>query len=311
MKLGIVGAGAIGLTLAAQLARAHDIVVLARRGDVVAVLERDGIALVEERGVHYVPVRATVDPRAFSDRDAVIVAVKSYATVDALAPLRGILHRPALVASVQNGLGNVELARGALPGARVVAGSTTQGAVRLADGRVRAVNCGTTTFARDDGASPTSDELAAAFLAAGLEARVIDDAHALLWRKLIVNAAVNPLCALAGRTNGAIAHDPDLELLARGLTAEAAAVARADGAEIAEPWEIVRAAADASAANDNSMLQDLDAGRPTEIDAISGAIVRRAGAHGIAVPLTETVLRLVRARERSAADRPRHAEPNR
>jgi 2-dehydropantoate 2-reductase len=303
VKIGIVGPGAIGLTFAAQLARAHDVVVLARRGDVVAVLARDGIGLADERGIRYVRVRATVDPRAFADRDAVIVAVKAYATGDALAPLRGVLRRGALIASIQNGLGNVELARVALPGARVVAGSTTHGAVRLADGCVRPVNCGTTTFARDDGASPTSDELAAAFLASGLEARVVDDAHALLWRKLVVNAALNPLCALAGRANGAVTHDPDLEVLARALTAEAAAVARADGAEIPEPWEVVRAAAGASAANENSMLQDLDAGRPTEIDAISGAVVRHAQAYGLAVPLTETMLRLVRARERAAAGR--------
>lgn len=297
VKLGVVGAGAIGLTLAAQLAHAHDVVVLARRPDVAAALERDGISLVDEGDARCVRVRATADARAFADRDAAIVAVKSYATAEALAPLHGVLDRRALVASVQNGLGNVEIARAALPGARIVAGSTTQGAVRLRDGRVWPVNRGTTAFARDDAASPTSEELAAAFVTAGLDAYVVDDALGLLWRKLVVNAAISPLCALTRRPNGAIVEDANLQVLARTLTAEAAAVARADGVEIADVWATVVAAASATAANRNSMLQDFDAGRPTEIDAISGAIVRRARAHRIGVPLTETVLRLVRAHE--------------
>jgi 2-dehydropantoate 2-reductase len=298
MKVGIVGAGAIGLTLAAGLAGVHDVVVLARRAALADLLERDGIALSGDGATHYVPVRGTADPRDFAGRDVVIVAVKSYATTDALAPLRGVLPPYALLASVQNGIGNVEAARRALPNARIVAGSTTQGAIRLGDGRVRPVNRGTTIFARSDGVAPTSDDLAAAFAAAGLDATVADDVDALLWGKLILNAAINPVCALTGRPNGDAVTDPELRPVARALAGEAAEVARAEGVDPGDAWEAVEAAARATAANRNSMLQDLDAGRPTEIDAISGAIVGRARAHGITVPVTETVLHLVRARER-------------
>jgi 2-dehydropantoate 2-reductase len=297
MKVGIVGAGAIGLTLAAALASVHDVVVLARRVAVAELLERDGITVSDENGTRTVPVRATADPRGLAGRDAVIVAVKSYATADALAPLRGVLPGHALVASVQNGIGNVDAARMALPGARIVAGATTQGAIRLGEGRVRAVNRGTTVFARSDGTAPTSDDLAAAFAAAGLDASVTGDVPAMLWGKLIVNAAINPVCALTGRPNGDAVNDPEVRPLARALAREAAQVARAEGVEPGDPWPAVEAAAKATAANRNSMLQDLDAGRPTEIDAISGAVVAHAHAHGIAVPVTETVLRLVRARQ--------------
>jgi 2-dehydropantoate 2-reductase len=299
VKIGIVGAGAIGLTFAAALASAHDVVVLARRAAVAERIAHDGIALAGELEDEQIPVAATADASALADRDAVIVAVKSQSTAEALAPLRGILRPNALVASVQNGIENAEVARAALPGTRVVAGSTTQGAVALGDGRVRPIGRGVTTFERDDAASPTSEELAAAFAAAGLEARVTGDAAAMLWRKLVVNAAINPLCALAGRANGAVVTDPDLQPLARALAAEAAAVALAEGADIGDAWAIVEAAATGSMANRNSMLQDLDAGRPTEIEALSGAVVRRGRARGVPVPLTETVLRLVRARERA------------
>jgi 2-dehydropantoate 2-reductase len=309
MKIGIVGAGAIGLTLAAALAKVHDVLVLAHRPATAELLARDGIVVAGEGDVKHVPVHATADPALFGDRDVVLVAVKAHATAEALAPLHGVLLPHALVASVQNGIDNVALARAALPENRVVAGSTMQGAIALGEGRVRVVNRGATTFARDDKATPTSFDLAHAFVAAGLEARVADDVEALLWRKLVINAAINPLGALAVRTNGAVATDPDLAPLAQILAVEAADVAAAEGVDVGDPWEAVEAAARATAANRNSMLQDLDAGRPTEIDAISGAILRRARAHGIAVPLTETVLRLVRGRERSALKAGRGGEP--
>jgi 2-dehydropantoate 2-reductase len=308
MKIGIVGAGAIGLTFAASLARVHDVVVLARRTSVAEEIARDGVTVESGDGVRNVCVRATTDAAAFADREALIVAVKAYSTAEALVPLRGVLLQPhALVATIQNGIDNAAVVREALPGARVIAGTTQQGVIRLGDARVRSVNQGTTIFARDDAAAPTSDDLANAFVAAGLDARVGDDVDLLLWRKLLIVAVINPLGALTGRTNGAIVTDDDLIPRARALCAEAAAVARAEGVDPADAWEAVVAAARATAANRNSMLQDLDAGRPTEIDAISGAIVRRAKAHGIAVPLTETMLRLVRAREAAATRSPQRA----
>lgn len=295
----MVGAGAIGLALAAGLARAHDVVVLARRPEAAAQLARDGVTVVAEE-VRSVALSASADPRAFADREAVIVAVKSHATRAALAPLHGVLPPGALVVSVQNGLDNDLAARAALPGARFVSGSTSQGAIALGPARVRPIGRGTTTFARDARAAPTSDDLAAAFAAAGLEARVVDDATPLLWRKLVVNAAINLLGALARRTNGDVVTDPDLVPLAQALVAEAAAVAAREGVAIDEPWAMVEAAGRATAANRNSMLQDLDAGRPTEIDAIAGALLRRAAVHSLAVPLTDTMARLIRARERAA-----------
>ncbi|MBV8749058.1 MAG: 2-dehydropantoate 2-reductase, partial [Candidatus Eremiobacteraeota bacterium] len=311
-----VGAGALGLTFAAALATTHDVIVLARRADVADTLTHDGVTVDDANGTRRVRLHASADPRALAECDAVLVAVKAYATVDALAPLRGALGANALIASVQNGLDAAADARTALPGARVIAGSTTQGAIRLTATHVQRVNNGTTIFARNNSprhpeppprhpelvegsSSPTSDDLVAAFTAAGLDAHVTDDIATILWRKLIVNAAINPLGALARATNGAIATDPDLVPLARGLAAEAAAVAAAEGIEPGDPWALVEGVALTAAANRNSMLQDLDAGRPTEIEAISGAIARRAHRYGIAVPLTETVLRLVRARERA------------
>ena len=299
MRIGIVGAGAIGLSFAAALSAAHDVVLLVRRAEVAGAISRDGIAVAGPEESEFVPVAATADPRGMADRDALIVAVKAFATRDALAPLHGILAPHALIASVQNGIDNAADARAVLPANRVVAGSTMFGAIKVSDGHVRPVVSGATIFERDDSAAPSSDDLAAAFVAAGLDARVVDDIAPVLWRKLIVNATINPLGALARRPNGAIASDPDLSELGEALAREAGAVARAAGIDVGDPWEAAEAAARATAANRNSMLQDLDAGRPSEIEAIAGAIVRSAADHGIAVPLTHAMLRLVRARQRA------------
>jgi 2-dehydropantoate 2-reductase len=299
MKIGIVGAGAIGLTFAAALAPANDVVVLARRAEVAAAIERDGIALCFAAETAFVPVNTTLDPAALRDRDAVLIAVKAHQTRRALEPLRGILAPHALVVSLQNGLDNDRAARETLPAARVVAATTMRAAIVLGPGRVRPIGNGTTTIARDGAASPTSDDLSATFQAAGLDARVVDDIRPAVWEKLIVNAAINPLGALTGRTNAALTDDPDLAALGRALAAEAAAVASAEGVTIADPWGLVEAAVSATAANRNSMLQDLEAGRPTEIDAIGAAIVRHADAHAIAVPLTKAIVQLIRARERA------------
>ena len=294
MKIGIVGGGAIGLTFAAALATVHDVIVLEADREIVDVVRRSGIAVVESEETEFVPVRATLDPRELADREAILVAVKAYATHAALVPLAAVAAPNALFASIQNGLDNDVAARSALPRARIALGVTTHGALSLGPGRLRPGGRGMTTFARDRATYPTSDDLAAAFAQAGLEAEAVDDIAPVLWSKLIVNAAINPLAALARRTNGAIVDDPDLAQLARAVTAEAAAIAAAEGIPLPDAWARVEGTARATAENRNSMLQDLEAGRPTEIDAIGGALLARAAVHGIAVPLTGAMVALIR-----------------
>ena len=298
MKIGIVGGGAIGLTFAAALSTVHDVIVLERSHEIVDVVRRSGVAVIEDEETEFVAVRATLDAAQLADRAAVIVAVKAYATHGALTPLASVLPPSTLLASIQNGLDNDAAARAALPGVRFALGVTTHGALSLGPGRIRAAGRGCTIFARESSAHPTSDELVEAFAQAGLEAQAVDDIAPVLWGKLVANAAINPLGALTRRPNGAVVDDADLVQLARALAAEASAVAAAEGVPFENAWEIVEGTARATAHNRNSMLQDLEAGRPTEIEAIGGALLARAAAHGIAVPLTGAVVALIRARER-------------
>ncbi len=299
MKFGIVGGGALGLVFAAALTPHHDVTLLVRRSDVAENLRRDGIAAERDGVVTTTPVHATTAATDLAACDVVLVAVKAGATHDALAPLASVLRAGALVVSLQNGIDHVDVARAVLPGARVVAGPTMQGATLIDTRSVRFAGSGETVIARDGLSDPRADDVVAAFLTAGLRARAVDDATAILWDKLVRNCAINPLAALVGRTNGAVASDPELIGVARQLAAEAAAVALAEGVDVGDPWTLVEAAAKATAANRSSMLQDIEAGRTTEIDAISGAVLRRAERRGIPVPATAMIVALVHAKERA------------
>src|SRR5947209_15940635 len=107
MKIGVVGAGALGLTFAAALSSANDVVLLARRRSVAELIAREGAGIARDDGIEHFRVRITVDPHEMADRDALLVAVKAHATGEALGALRGVLGPHALVASVQNGIENV------------------------------------------------------------------------------------------------------------------------------------------------------------------------------------------------------------
>ncbi len=230
----------------------------------------------------------------------VLVLVKSRQTA-AVAPLAAAALAPGgRILSLQNGLGHRELlAAAAADGTRVLAGVTALGATGLGPDRVRAVGRGETLLGPSRGPGLDAEAIAAAFRAAGLPCRVAPDLEALLWRKLAVSAAINPLTALGGRPNGAILTDPLLRALALEAAHEAAAVAAAEGVDLGaeDPADWVLAVAERTAANRSSMLQDLDRGAPTEIEAICGALLERGARHGLDLPLCRWLLAAVRGLE--------------
>jgi 2-dehydropantoate 2-reductase len=149
------------------------------------------------------------------------------------------------------------------------------------------------------GENPLAAEVAALLASAGLEAQARADLPSLLWEKLLVNAAINPLTALTGLPNGGLAEDKLLRDLMLAAVAEGAAVAAAEG--VALPEDPVRRAVEVcrrTAQNRSSMLQDLDRGRRTEVDAINGFIVRKAKVYGIPAPVNGALYALVKGRER-------------
>ncbi|HLN61659.1 MAG TPA: 2-dehydropantoate 2-reductase, partial [Symbiobacteriaceae bacterium] len=205
------------------------------------------------------------------------------------------------VGNRRTGLGNAEALAGVLGPDRVLAGTTAQGATLLGPGRVAHGGNGPTRIApwTPGGAAALEVErVAALFNRAGLAASTAADARPLLWAKLAVNCAINPLTAILRVTNGQLLERPDARRLMEAAAREAGAVAAACGVRLREePVAQAIAVAGATAANRSSMLQDVERGRRTEIDAISGAVARLGAEHGVGAPVNATLAELVRALE--------------
>ena len=225
--------------------------------------------------------------------DIAVVATKSQGTAWAAETAKRVLAKDGTVLTIQNGLGHRERLATVLGDDRVAVGVIYVGAALEGDD-LRTTGPGRVELGR----APHVDELAAALAAGGMTATVVDDPWPAVWRKLVGNAAVNPVSALVGVTNGEL-----LEHLASRIVdaaaREAARVASAEGVPIAddEALRIWRTMAEVTSANRSSMLQDVRSGRPTEIDWINGEVVRRGRRHGVRTPVNEALLQLVEVLE--------------
>lgn len=280
----------------ACLARAgHRVTLAGSWATALAVVTRDGIRVDEAGGTWSTRLQATTTAAPTYPRDLVLVLVKSHQT-EAVAPFTA--HAAGMggwIVTLQNGLGNREALEAEAGRGRVGLGVTTAGATLLDPGRVRAFPA--PTLLGDDGAG-RAGRIAALFQGAGLDCRVAPDIASVVWRKLAVNCAINPLSALAGVVNGALLENDgwraDLEAAAR----EAGAVAAALGVPLdADPVALALDTARRTAGNRSSMLQDLDRGARTEIDAINGAVAALGRRLGVRTPVNEALTRAIHERE--------------
>jgi 2-dehydropantoate 2-reductase len=298
----VVGAGVIGSLYAAHLSRVAEVWVLTRRAEHARALEADGLE-VTGRAAFTGRVHATDDPARLPDVDVAIVATKATGLDAAARSLEG--HLPdAMVVTVQNGLGAEQIVRehGAWP---LVSGVTFMSGTRHDDTHVEYI-LDTETWLGPYNGIPYErvQELAYLIQRSGLKARAFPDLKPAQWSKLIFNATVNAVAALTG-----LPHDPhfaaeerpsDLGHLVHALVAEGKAVAAAAGIELHEdPWEMNVLATRRGSAHYPSMLEDVKAKRPTEIELITGSLVREAERLGVPVPLHLALYRLIKAKEDS------------
>lgn len=307
MRTVIVGPGALGSVIAAALHRhGHEVALLGRATPSAASETGAGFEIAQLDGaIASIPIATGHDPSVVTDADLVIVLVKSGDTTVAAAAIAPWLATGQPVLTLQNGLGNAERIRAAVgPGPMVLRGVTSLAATRLGQMSVRHTGVGPTLIGYSSPAEADRARGIAHWLnESGLPAAAVADIDRWMWRKLAVNAAINGLTALSGVPNGTIASEPAMLDAAEVIAEEVAAVARARGWEIGATRDIVIETARATAANRSSMLQDLDAGRPTEVNAIHGAIIAAAAEVGIATPATTVIAALIRVRERQALTR--------
>jgi 2-dehydropantoate 2-reductase len=303
MRFCVVGCGAVGSLFAANLAQLDDVEVWAYdlAHEHVDAINAGGLRL-SGAGDVVGRVRATADAEELPACDFGIVATKAMLSEYAIGGTGRAFARGA-VCSVQNGLGNEEALARHVP--QVIRGTTFPAGRLVEPGHVQWDVKGDTTigpFEPSPAPQAEIERLAETCTRAGLPTAAVDDARGPQWRKVIFNAATNPVGALTGLTHGRGCEDPGVRRLVSGLVDEGKAVAAAQDIELdADPEELIDHAARPDVAYDHkaSMLQDVEARRQTEIDYLNGGIVRFGREHGVPTPLNEAILALVKGLERS------------
>jgi 2-dehydropantoate 2-reductase len=298
----IAGVGVIGSLFAAHLARVAEVTALTRREEHARALNEEGLR-VSGRGDFVSRVTAATTPHALPKPELVIVATKGGDVDRIAAMLEG--HWPdAIVMTVQNGIGADEIVarHGGWP---LLASVTFMSGTRHSDTHVEYVLDTATWIGPARATTPEDARRVAALIeSSGLKAEAFDDVRPAQWSKLIFNATVNTVAALTGLRHeapfAALDEPRDLGHLVRALMDEGKAVAAAAGVTLDEdPWEMNVLATQRGHRHAPSMLEDVQAQRPTEVDMITGSLVREAHRLGVPVPLHETMYRLIKAKEAS------------
>jgi 2-dehydropantoate 2-reductase len=332
----IVGTGALATLFAARLTSSgHCVTMLGTWPEGLSALRQNGARIIDENGDEQnFSVHAIDDPKECRGAKVAIVLVKSWQTERAAHQLKECLSNSGLAITLQNGLGNREVLKKYLDEpfttedtestekknekdsvnsavshrhtvgvrgtngvvknpSRVALGTITIGATLLGPGLVKAGGDGTISIE----AHPALGPIEEALKSAKFKVEVVDDVLSIVWSKLIINAAINPLTALLKIPNGELLERPSARELMSALAKEAASVASAEKVNLPfrDPVAFVEDVARKTAGNHSSMLQDIQRGAPTEINAICGAVVRAARRHHIPTPINYACWQLVLA----------------
>ncbi|HTK23377.1 MAG TPA: 2-dehydropantoate 2-reductase [Gaiella sp.] len=303
MRVTIVGCGAVGSLFAANLAQLDDVEVWAFD------LDREHVAAINEHGLRLSgagevvgKLSATTDAAELPPSDFGIVATKCMHTAAAIEAAAAAFANGS-VCSVQNGVGNEEALAQHVE--RVIRGTTFPAGRVVEPGHVQWDVKGDTTigpFEPRPAAMVDIEQLADACTRAGMPTQAVADARGPQWRKLIFNAATNPIGALTGLTHGRVVEDAGLRRLVSQLVDEGKAVAAAQGIELdADPEELIDHAARPDVAYDHkaSMLQDVEARRATEIDYLNGGIAHFGREQSVSTPMNDAVTALIKGLEAS------------
>lgn len=308
----VIGGGAIGLLLAGRLAASGvSVTVRTRTGEQAEKLSAEGITI--ESAIGGTAIRAAVEASALeADSPAgpalTLLAVKQTALAPAFAaPIARAVPSGSPLAAFCNGIGHTDLLAGWLPGRTILAAVTTEASLKTGPAAVRHTGAGEIWLGRAplfeggrealaEGDEAEAEAVAAVLKQAGFSANVSNDMAKRMLRKLLNNAVINPLTSLLRISNGELVRTPERAAVTKRLFDETLGVLSACGLPPeAGLWEQLLELCAATAANRSSMLQDVLAGRGTEIAAINGAVARLAAAKGLPAPLNESVTALVSA----------------
>ena len=306
MRVAILGAGAMGCLYGAALHRGGaDVTFVDVNAEHLAAINERGLELERRTGTEFLPIHAVRPEDLSGPLDLVLVFTKTFITDAALAGIAHAIGPDTRLLSLQNGLGNDERLAAHAGESRVLVGVSSLPSDLVGPGRVRSHGeGGTKLYPAFPSGDPAFAERVAALLTKGDLAATADPAiHEAVWSKAIFNATMNPLCALTRRTPGFLGAHEESRAMIRTAVEEGIAAAHAIGVMVDGQaiHDLTQVSVTDHADHEPSMLQDLKAGRRTEVDAINGAIVDAARANGVATPLLETFWRFVKLEEAKLA----------
>ncbi|HGY1871250.1 TPA: ketopantoate reductase family protein [Klebsiella variicola] len=301
MKIAIVGAGAMGGLFGARLALAgQDVSFVEASETTIEVISRQGLRLETPDVQESVRVPISRAHQVTGHFDLLVIFTKGFHTAAAIESVLHLVGPQTWALSVQNGLGNAELIARVVPAERIIVGMTNLPADLVAPGVVHSHGEGHINIWAGNGKdSPTVHEIAANFSQAGLPCEADPQVQVSIWEKVAFNAALNSVCAVTRRTVGAIGHAEEGRQVTSRIVSETVAVAQAAGVD-ADQRRVIAAVDYAFRHHQQhkpSMLQDVEAGRKTEIDFINGAVVERGKRLGVATPVLEMLFSLVKLSE--------------
>jgi 2-dehydropantoate 2-reductase len=292
----IFGTGALGCLFGARLARSGaDVTLVGTWREALAAAERNGVTVIDPEGRWSAAVGTRLLPALPPPAALALVLVKAHQTATVAPAVARALEPEGLAVTLQNGLGNREALEAAVGPSRVVTGITIVGAA-LAEPAVVHATPGRVVLGtlpgRDDAIAQVAERLRRAGFGVEVTARI----EVPLWRKLAANCAINALSALRGVPNGALLEDPAARPVLEAAAREVQAVAAARGIDLgADPVEMTLEVLRTTASNRSSMLQDVEGGRATEVDALNGAVVREGRRLGVPTPVNEELWRKILA----------------
>jgi 2-dehydropantoate 2-reductase len=301
MRIVIVGAGALGSLFGGLLAQSGQQVFLYNPSNRahIAAIRANGLLIETPEGILQIALSAT-DRLDEIERpvDLLGIFVKAYDTEKALEGIHDLIEEKTWALSVQNGIGSEAVISRYIPEARLLRGTTAQGATLVRPSLVRWAGRGSTRLGMLQSKKPKASraqEIIAILNQASIESEWVKDVESILWEKLVVNAAINALTALFNCPNGRLVEDSTLRALLRDIVAEALPLVQPHGVRLSlnEVIDRVETVCHATAENVSSMLQDVRRGKRTEIDFINGALVREGERLRQATPINRLLTALV------------------
>ena len=297
MKTAVIGAGAVGSLFASFLkTKNNDTVLLDTDLDKINYISSNGIELIfpENSSKKRIFPEAVTDTGRIKNYDYYLICVKSYSTEAAVKSIVSCAGENSVIVTFQNGMGNADIIRRFFPDTSSAAGTTSEGAAFI--------NPATVIYALsmiDSRSNSKLMPLIDALNSCGLEAALTDSFRKDIWKKLIINAAVNPLTAVLKLENRYISESVYLRNITEMVVRETVKAAESDGIffDIDDITNTVYTVAEKTGRNRSSMLQDIENCRKTEIDFISGAAAEIAEKNGIASPVNRIMQNIVKVLE--------------